>query len=47
MAELGVAGVKYGCDFNGYFGGVPRLPRVAVDAAARASVEKVLAGLRN
>jgi dihydrodipicolinate synthase/N-acetylneuraminate lyase len=47
MAELGVAGVKYGCDFNGYFGGVPRLPRVAVDAAARAQVETVLAGLRN
>jgi dihydrodipicolinate synthase/N-acetylneuraminate lyase len=47
MAELGVAGVKYGCDFNGYFGGIPRLPRVAVDAAARVRVERVLAGLRN
>jgi 4-hydroxy-2-oxoglutarate aldolase len=47
MATLGVAGIKYGCDWNGYYGGVPRLPRVPLDAAARAQVEKVLAGLRN
>ena len=24
--ELGVAGIKFGCDLNGYFGGRPRLP---------------------
>jgi dihydrodipicolinate synthase/N-acetylneuraminate lyase len=47
MAELGVAGVKYGCDWNGYYGGAPRLPRLAMDAECRAKVEKVLAGLRN
>ena len=23
---LGVAGIKFGCDLNGYFGGLPRLP---------------------
>lgn len=47
MAELGVAGVKYGCDWNGYYGGVPRLPRLPLDAEARARVERVLAGVRN
>jgi 4-hydroxy-2-oxoglutarate aldolase len=47
MTRLGVAGIKYGCDWNGYYGGVPRLPRVPLSADARAQVEKVLAGLRN
>ncbi len=47
MAELGIAGIKYGCDWNGYFGGVPRLPRLALDGEARARVERVLAGIRN
>jgi dihydrodipicolinate synthase/N-acetylneuraminate lyase len=47
MGELGIAGVKYGCDWNGYYGGAPRLPRLALDAESRAKVEKVLAGLRN
>jgi dihydrodipicolinate synthase/N-acetylneuraminate lyase len=47
IARLGVAGIKYGCDWNGYYGGVPRLPRLPLDAAARAEVERVLAGLRN
>ncbi len=27
--QLGVAGIKYGCDLNGYYGGGwPRLPRL-------------------
>jgi 4-hydroxy-2-oxoglutarate aldolase len=47
MSELGIAGVKYGCDWNGYYGGVPRLPRLALDGEARARVERVLAGTRN
>jgi len=47
MSKLGVAGIKYGCDWNGYYGGVPRLPRLPLDAAERAQVERVLAGLRN
>jgi 4-hydroxy-2-oxoglutarate aldolase len=47
MAELGIAGVKYGCDWNGYYGGAPRLPRLPLDAASKARVERVLAGLRN
>jgi dihydrodipicolinate synthase/N-acetylneuraminate lyase len=47
MVELGVAGVKYGCDFNGYYGGVPRLPRVPLTMEQRLRVETVLAGIRN
>ncbi|QMV17382.1 dihydrodipicolinate synthase family protein [Granulicella sp. 5B5] len=47
IAELGVAGIKYGCDWNGYYGGVPRLPRVPLDAEARSRVEQALGSLRN
>jgi 4-hydroxy-2-oxoglutarate aldolase len=47
VLEMGIAGVKYGCDLNGYFGGAPRLPRLALDAVGRVRVERVLAGIRN
>jgi 4-hydroxy-2-oxoglutarate aldolase len=47
MHALGVAGIKYGCDLNGYYGGAPRLPRLPLTAAMRAKVEQVLAGLKN
>jgi dihydrodipicolinate synthase/N-acetylneuraminate lyase len=47
LAELGIAGVKYGCDLNGYYGGTPRLPRLALTTEAKERVERVLAGLRN
>ena len=47
MRELGVAGLKYGCDLNGYFGGNPRLPRLPLRADQRARVEDALRELRN
>ena len=47
LLELGVAAIKYGCDWNGYYGGVPRLPRLPLDVEGRATVERVLAGIRN
>jgi 4-hydroxy-2-oxoglutarate aldolase len=47
IRALGIAGVKYGCDCNGYFGGAPRLPRLPLDVEGRAIVERVLAGIRN
>ncbi|HZY60909.1 MAG TPA: dihydrodipicolinate synthase family protein [Edaphobacter sp.] len=45
--ELGVAAVKFGCDFNGYAGGNPRLPRLPLSAAERQEVESLMQGLRN
>lgn len=47
LLQRHVAAIKYGCDCNGYFGGAPRLPRLPLDAAAKADVERVLAGIRN
>ena len=47
LSASGTAGIKYGCDLNGYFGGGVRLPRLSLDASQRRDVERVLASLRN
>ena len=47
MERLGPAAGKAGCDFNGYFGGMPRLPRLPLIAEERAAVERALAAIRN
>jgi 4-hydroxy-2-oxoglutarate aldolase len=45
--ELGVAGIKFGCDLNGYFGGRPRLPLLPLTGEERAEIEALMEGLRN
>jgi dihydrodipicolinate synthase/N-acetylneuraminate lyase len=47
VGELGISGVKYACDFNGYYGGRARAPMLPVSAAERAEIEGLLAGIRN
>jgi 4-hydroxy-2-oxoglutarate aldolase len=47
VGDLGIAGVKYGMDFNGYFGGPSRLPLLPLTGEARAEVERLLADIRN
>jgi dihydrodipicolinate synthase/N-acetylneuraminate lyase len=45
--EIGVAGIKFGCDLNGYFGGLPRLPLLPPSGEDRTEIEALLHGLRN
>jgi 4-hydroxy-2-oxoglutarate aldolase len=45
--QLGVAGIKFGCDLNGYFGGRPRLPSLPLTGTERTEVETLMQGLRN
>ena len=47
VGELGIPGVKYGMDFNGYFGGPSRLPLLPLTGEARGEVEQLLADVRN
>jgi 4-hydroxy-2-oxoglutarate aldolase len=47
VGQLGISGVKYACDFNGYYGGKPRGPLVAATAEEKAEIEGLLAGIRN
>jgi len=46
-ADLGIPGIKYGMDFNGYYGGIPRLPLLPVTADVKAEIERLLSDLRN
>lgn len=45
--QLGLPGVKYACDFNGYYGGNCRRPLLPLTAAQKDEVEKLLANMRN
>jgi dihydrodipicolinate synthase/N-acetylneuraminate lyase len=47
VGSLGIAGVKYACDFNGYYGGPPRSPLLGLTAAEKGEVESLLAEIRN
>jgi dihydrodipicolinate synthase/N-acetylneuraminate lyase len=42
-----VAGIKFGCDLNGYFGGRPRLPLLPLTGDQRAKIEALMQGLRH
>jgi dihydrodipicolinate synthase/N-acetylneuraminate lyase len=45
--ELGIPGLKYGMDLNGYFGGPSRLPLLPLTGELKAEVERLLADVRN
>jgi 4-hydroxy-2-oxoglutarate aldolase len=45
--ELTIPGIKYAMDFNGYYGGVPRLPLLPLTADLKSEIEQLLAGVRN
>jgi dihydrodipicolinate synthase/N-acetylneuraminate lyase len=47
VGQLGISGVKYACDFNGYYGGRARAPLLPVTAEEKAEIEGLLAGIRN
>lgn len=47
VGDLGVPGIKFGCDFNGYFGGRPRSPLLPLSGEEKVEVEKLLAEIRN
>jgi dihydrodipicolinate synthase/N-acetylneuraminate lyase len=47
VGELGIAGIKYACDFNGFYGGRTRAPLLPVTAAEKAEMEGLLSGIRN
>ena len=44
---LGIPGIKYGCDFNGYYGGKARSPLLPLSGDEKAEVERLLGLIRN
>jgi dihydrodipicolinate synthase/N-acetylneuraminate lyase len=47
VGDLGVPGVKYSMDLNGYYGGSSRLPFLPLNADQKAEIEKLMANIRN
>jgi 4-hydroxy-2-oxoglutarate aldolase len=47
VSDLGVPGVKYGMDFNGYYGGPSRVPFLPLTGDVKAEIERLLADVRN
>ncbi len=45
--QLGIPGLKYACDLNGYYGGWPRVPLLPLTGAEQAEVAGLMADLRN
>jgi len=46
-SELGIPGLKYALDLNGYYGGPPRLPLLPLTSDLKAEVEKLMSDMRN
>jgi len=47
VGELGVPGVKYAMDLNGYYGGPSRLPFLPLTGDQKAEIEKLMAGIKS
>jgi len=47
VGDFSIPGVKYAMDYNGYYGGVPRLPLLPVTGEIKAEIESLLATIRN
>lgn len=44
--QLGIPGLKFACDLNGYYGGRPRLPLLPLTADLQREVESLMADIR-
>jgi 4-hydroxy-2-oxoglutarate aldolase len=47
VGELGVPGVKYSMDLNGYYGGPSRLPFLPLSGEQKAEIEKLMTGIKS
>jgi 4-hydroxy-2-oxoglutarate aldolase len=47
VGELGVPGVKYSMDLNGYYGGPSRLPFLPLSGEQKAEIEGLMAGIKS
>jgi dihydrodipicolinate synthase/N-acetylneuraminate lyase len=47
VGELSIPGVKYAMDFNGMFGGTPRLPLLPLTAEKKTEIEQLLQNIRS
>jgi dihydrodipicolinate synthase/N-acetylneuraminate lyase len=46
-SQIGIPGLKYALDLNGYYGGPPRLPLLPLTADLKCEVEQAMSDIRN
>ena len=46
-SELGIPGLKYAMDINGYYGGPSRLPFLPLSGEQKSEIEKLMAGIKS
>jgi dihydrodipicolinate synthase/N-acetylneuraminate lyase len=46
-SQIGIPGLKYALDLNGYYGGPPRLPLLPLTADLKKEVEQLMLDIRN
>jgi dihydrodipicolinate synthase/N-acetylneuraminate lyase len=46
-SKLSIPGIKYACDWNGYFGGRARSPLLPLTSEDKAEIERLLSNIRN
>ncbi len=46
-SQIGIPGLKYALDLNGYYGGPPRLPLLPPNGDLKAEIEQLMSDLRN
>jgi dihydrodipicolinate synthase/N-acetylneuraminate lyase len=47
VGRIGIPAIKYACDLNGYYGGVPRAPLLPLNVEERREVEMLVADLHS
>ena len=47
VAELGIPGVKYAMDLNGYYGGLPRMPLLPLTGGQKQEIERLMTPFPN
>jgi dihydrodipicolinate synthase/N-acetylneuraminate lyase len=47
VSDLGIPGLKYALDLNGYFGGPVRLPLLPITADVKVEIDQLMADIRN
>jgi 4-hydroxy-2-oxoglutarate aldolase len=45
--EFGISGLKFACDLNGYYGGIPRIPLLPLTAEQKNTITALMADVRN
>src|SRR5262245_32315244 len=47
VSQMGIPAIKYAMDLNGYYGGLPRLPLLPLNAAQKADISNLMARFPN